>query len=130
VERTVRADAATPITKPLPPREFVDFTDGEHGYNAETRWEALAKTGYLTPDDHFFIRSLAPPPAWTPRAGGCTWKDQAWSALWSSATTTSCACLRSRGRSSAVGNVQPDEVEWNDLGYLYDGVVGHPVEVV
>jgi hypothetical protein len=29
-----------------------------------------------------------------------------------------------------AGNVQPDEVEWNDLGYLYDGVVGHPVEVV
>jgi hypothetical protein len=26
-------------------------------------------------------------------------------------------------------NVQPDEVEWNNLGYLYDGVVGHPVEV-
>ena len=29
-----------------------------------------------------------------------------------------------------AGNVQPDEVEWNDLGYLYDGVVGHPVEVL
>ncbi|MGH3147645.1 MAG: molybdopterin-dependent oxidoreductase, partial [Rubrobacter sp.] len=28
------------------------------------------------------------------------------------------------------GNVQPDEVEWNDLGYLYDGVVGHPIEVL
>ncbi len=28
-----------------------------------------------------------------------------------------------------AGNVQPDEVGWNDLGYLYDGVVGHPVEV-
>jgi hypothetical protein len=24
----------------------------------------------------------------------------------------------------------PDEVGWNDLGYLYDGVVGHPVEVL
>jgi len=70
VERTVRADAATPITKPLPPREFVDFTDGEHGYNAETRWEALAKTGYLTPDDHFFIRSQAP----TPRLDAASWR--------------------------------------------------------
>ena len=28
-----------------------------------------------------------------------------------------------------AGNVQSDEVGWNDLGYLYDGVVGHPVEV-
>jgi sulfane dehydrogenase subunit SoxC len=26
-----------------------------------------------------------------------------------------------------AGNVQPDEAGWNDLGYLYDGVVGHPV---
>ncbi|HEX7170781.1 MAG TPA: sulfite oxidase [Rubrobacter sp.] len=29
-----------------------------------------------------------------------------------------------------AGNAQPDEVGWNDLGYLYDGVVGHPVEVL
>ena len=29
-----------------------------------------------------------------------------------------------------AGNVQPDEVGWNDLGYLYDGVVGHHVEVL
>ncbi len=28
-----------------------------------------------------------------------------------------------------AGNVQPDAVGWNDLGYLYDGVVGHPVVV-
>jgi DMSO/TMAO reductase YedYZ molybdopterin-dependent catalytic subunit len=28
-----------------------------------------------------------------------------------------------------AGNAQPDEVGWNELGYLYDGVVGHPVEV-
>jgi hypothetical protein len=27
-------------------------------------------------------------------------------------------------------NAQPDTVGWNDLGYLYDGVVGHPVEVL
>jgi len=36
--------------------------------------------------------------------------------------------IRVRARDDA-GNVQPDEVGWNDLGYLYDGVVGHPVEV-
>jgi hypothetical protein len=29
-----------------------------------------------------------------------------------------------------VGNAQPDTVGWNDLGYLYDGVVGHPVSVL
>jgi sulfane dehydrogenase subunit SoxC len=29
-----------------------------------------------------------------------------------------------------AGNAQPDTVGWNDLGYLYDGVVGHPVEVL
>jgi hypothetical protein len=28
------------------------------------------------------------------------------------------------------GNVQPDEVGCNGLGYLYDGVAGHPVEVL
>jgi sulfane dehydrogenase subunit SoxC len=70
VERTVRADAATPIIKPLPPESFVDFTDGEHGYNAETRWEALAETGYLTPNDRFFIRSHAP----TPRLDAASWR--------------------------------------------------------
>lgn len=29
-----------------------------------------------------------------------------------------------------AGGAQPDGVGWNDLGYLYDGVVGHPVEVL
>ncbi len=37
--------------------------------------------------------------------------------------------VRARATDEA-GNAQPDEVEWNDLGYLYDGVVGHPVEVL
>ena len=27
-----------------------------------------------------------------------------------------------------AGNVQPDAVGWNDLGYLYEGLVGHPIE--
>jgi hypothetical protein len=29
-----------------------------------------------------------------------------------------------------AGHVRPDTVGWNDLGYLHDGVVGHPVEVL
>jgi DMSO/TMAO reductase YedYZ molybdopterin-dependent catalytic subunit len=48
----------------------VDFTDGEHGFNAETRWEALAGTGYLTPNEKFFVRSHAP----TPRIDADAWR--------------------------------------------------------
>jgi hypothetical protein len=70
VERTVETHAANPIIKPLSPEEFVDFADGEYGYNAETRWETLAKTGYLTPNERFFIRSHAP----TPRLDAATWR--------------------------------------------------------
>lgn len=29
-----------------------------------------------------------------------------------------------------LGNMQPEAVPWNELGYLYDGVVGHPIRVV
>lgn len=29
-----------------------------------------------------------------------------------------------------AGNAQPDRVPWNEKGYLYSGVVGHPVRVV
>jgi hypothetical protein len=46
MERTVSTRLRTPIIKPL--EEFLTFTDGEHGYNAETWWEALGNTGYLT----------------------------------------------------------------------------------
>ena len=28
-----------------------------------------------------------------------------------------------------LGNMQPDTMPWNELGYLYDGVVGHPISV-
>ena len=28
-----------------------------------------------------------------------------------------------------LGNVQHEATPWNALGYLYGGVVGHPVEV-
>ena len=48
----------------------MDFTDGEHGFNAETRWEALAGTGYLTPNEKFFVRSHAP----TPRIDADAWR--------------------------------------------------------
>ncbi|HSK98823.1 MAG TPA: sulfite oxidase [Rubrobacteraceae bacterium] len=30
----------------------------------------------------------------------------------------------------AAGNAQPEKTEWNELGYLYGGVVAHPVEVI
>jgi hypothetical protein len=29
-----------------------------------------------------------------------------------------------------TGGARPDAVGWNDLGYLYDGAVGHPAEVL
>jgi DMSO/TMAO reductase YedYZ molybdopterin-dependent catalytic subunit len=47
------ADAvpAGPIVKPLPPELFYVY-----GSNAETRWEAMAGQGYLTPNDRFFVR--------------------------------------------------------------------------
>jgi DMSO/TMAO reductase YedYZ molybdopterin-dependent catalytic subunit len=43
--------AAPPIVKPLPPELFYVY-----GTNAETRWEAMADQGYLTPADRFFVR--------------------------------------------------------------------------
>ena len=43
--------AAGPIVKPLPPELFHVY-----GTNAETRWEAMAGQGYLTPNDRFFVR--------------------------------------------------------------------------
>ncbi len=30
----------------------------------------------------------------------------------------------------AAGNVQPEEVMWNELGYPYGGVVRDPVEML
>jgi sulfane dehydrogenase subunit SoxC len=30
----------------------------------------------------------------------------------------------------AAGNAQPEQAKWNELGYLYGGVVAHPVEVI
>lgn len=70
VRRAGGLDDTGPLVKPLPPEDFVDYTDGEHGYNAETRWEALAETGYLTPAEKFFVRSHAP----TPRIDPSGWR--------------------------------------------------------
>ena len=68
--RAARRTEESALVKPLPPENFVDFTDGEHGYNAETRWEAFAETGYVTPNEKFFVRSHAP----TPRIDASEWR--------------------------------------------------------
>ena len=120
MERTVSARLRTPIIKPL--EEFLTFTDGEHGYNAETWGEALGNTGYLTPNDRFFIRSHTPPHRH---------RFRAWSVRWSFSWDARPGGHEIRVRSTdAVCNVQPNKVAWNDLGYLYSGVVGHPVEML
>lgn len=72
------------ILKPLPPDSFVDHREdggesvgatGDLAVNAETRWEAMADAGYLTPNELFFVRSHAPTPlvdraTWELRVGG------------------------------------------------------------
>ena len=59
------------ILKPLPSDKFVDYReDGgepvgatrDQAVNAETRWEAMAEAGYLTPNELFFVRSHASTP--------------------------------------------------------------------
>jgi sulfane dehydrogenase subunit SoxC len=61
------------ISKPLRPEHLVDHRPeetaeppddptGDRSLNAETRWEAMAGTGYLTPTDRFFVRNHAPTP--------------------------------------------------------------------
>ncbi|MEU1144581.1 sulfite oxidase [Streptomyces sp. NPDC005863] len=57
------------IVKPLPPERFI-----VHGTNAETRFEALAGTGYLTPVSHFFVRNHTT----TPRLDAATWRLHVW----------------------------------------------------
>jgi DMSO/TMAO reductase YedYZ molybdopterin-dependent catalytic subunit len=60
-----RAEAATPIVKPLPPEWFID-----HGTNAETRFEALRDVGYRVPNARFFVRNHTA----TPRIDPATWR--------------------------------------------------------
>jgi DMSO/TMAO reductase YedYZ molybdopterin-dependent catalytic subunit len=54
-----------PIVKPLPPDLFYVY-----GSNAETRWEAMAGQGYLTPVDRFFVRNHTR----TPTIDAGTWR--------------------------------------------------------
>ncbi|MFK4071141.1 sulfite oxidase [Streptomyces sp. NPDC029674] len=53
------------IVKPLPPELFT-----VHGTNAETRFEALAGTGFTTPISHFFVRNHTT----TPRIDAAAWE--------------------------------------------------------
>src|SRR4051794_23621245 len=54
-----------PIRKPLPPEWFTIL-----GTNAETRFEALKDTGYLTPVERFFVRDHTA----TPLIDASTWR--------------------------------------------------------
>ena len=74
--RTLARDRT--ILKPLPSDKFVDYREGggepvgatrDQAVNAETRWEAMAEAGYLTPNELFFVRSHAS----TPRIDRATW---------------------------------------------------------
>lgn len=66
-----RAHAATSpgIVKPLPDDVFT-----VRGTNAETRFDALADTGPLTPASHFFIRNHTA----TPRLDAAAWRLTVW----------------------------------------------------
>lgn len=72
---TADAEEDTPsggLAKPLPQAWFVDQrpllrrrsddATGDLALNAETRWEAMASEGYLTPTTKFFVRNHAPTP--------------------------------------------------------------------
>ncbi|UQT61444.1 sulfite oxidase [Streptomyces durmitorensis] len=61
---------ATPgIVKPLPEDRFTI-----RGTNAETKFDALAQTGHLTPASHFFVRNHTA----TPRIDAKTWTLRIW----------------------------------------------------
>ena len=90
---------------------------GDLAYNAE---EAMADEGYLTPVESFFVRNHAPsidPGFWTLHVERPSVERPA-------------STRSESGKPISRANIQPNEVEQNDLGYPYDGVVGHPVEVV
>ncbi|GAA3399416.1 sulfite oxidase [Cryptosporangium minutisporangium] len=57
--------APSPIRKPLPAEWFTVF-----GTNAETRFDALAGTGYYTPNERFFVRNHTA----TPTIDARTWR--------------------------------------------------------
>src|SRR3712207_2888013 len=63
---TSRAAADVPgIVKPTPDSLFV-----ARGTNAEMRWSAMSRQGYLTPTDRFFVRNHTS----TPRIDPTTWR--------------------------------------------------------
>ncbi|WP_409060489.1 sulfite oxidase [Streptomyces sp. SYP-A7185] len=68
---TVPADApkGPGIVKPLPADRFTI-----RGTNAETKFEALAETGFHTPASHFFVRNHTA----TPRLDAKTWRLKIW----------------------------------------------------
>ncbi|MER8002305.1 sulfite oxidase [Streptomyces sp. NPDC095613] len=57
------------IAKPLPAEWFT-----VRGTNAETRWQALRETGYLTPADRFFVRNHTTTPVIDP----ARWRLKLW----------------------------------------------------
>ena len=64
-----RAATAPGIVKPVPDDVFT-----VRGTNAETRFDALADTGHLTPASHFFVRNHTT----TPRLDAAAWRLTVW----------------------------------------------------
>ena len=60
-----RADDGSPISKPLPAQDFVNY-----GSNAEMRWDSVAGLGYVIPNDRFFVRDHTG----TPIVNASTWQ--------------------------------------------------------
>jgi hypothetical protein len=100
--RTVvrQAGPSRGISKPLRPEHFVDHRQedpagpaddpiGDRALNTEMRWEAMAGAGYLTPTDSSSA-TTRPPRFWTPRTGGCGWRERVWSGRSSWAMTSCC----------------------------------------
>ncbi|MFC8127828.1 sulfite oxidase [Streptomyces sp. NPDC057302] len=67
--RAATGTAAPGIVKPLPADRFTI-----RGTNAETKFEALAGTGFHTPASHFFVRNHTA----TPRIDAKTWRLRIW----------------------------------------------------
>jgi len=63
--QAARADNGSPISKPLPAQNFVNF-----GSNAEMRWDSVPGLGYVIPNDRFFVRDHTG----TPILNASTWQ--------------------------------------------------------
>ncbi|WCH96916.1 sulfite oxidase [Streptomyces moderatus] len=85
--------ADNPIVKPLPPEWFI-----RRGTNAETRWEALRKTGHHTPNELFFVRNHTT----TPVLDAHDWRLRLWGS----------------GLRGAPGEDRPVEFGYDDLRAL------------